>query len=78
VLANRETQLQIELRQMTASVGLVMALGGGWNAQMPTPKELIAKPPKNQISPGAPATPVSAPAAPNPPPLNMQPPAGSQ
>lgn len=78
VLANRETQLQIELRQMTASVGLVMALGGGWNSQLPTPEELIAKPPKNQTSPGAPASPVSAPAAPNPPPLNTQPTAGSQ
>lgn len=78
VLTNRETQLQIELRQMTASVGLVMALGGGWNSQLPTPKELIAKPPKNQTSPGAPASPVSAPAAPNPPPLNTHPTAGSQ
>jgi NodT family efflux transporter outer membrane factor (OMF) lipoprotein len=36
VLTNRETEVQIQLRQMQASVSLVMALGGGWNvAQLP-------------------------------------------
>ena len=31
VLTNRETEVQIQLRQMTASVSLIMALGGGWD-----------------------------------------------
>jgi NodT family efflux transporter outer membrane factor (OMF) lipoprotein len=73
VLTNRETELQIELRQMTASVGLVMALGGGWNSQVPAYKELIAKPPKGQPAAGPPANAPNAPAAPNPPPLGGQP-----
>jgi NodT family efflux transporter outer membrane factor (OMF) lipoprotein len=36
VLTNRETEVQVQVRQMTASVSLVMALGGGWDvAQLP-------------------------------------------
>lgn len=31
LLSNREIEEQIQLRQMTASVSLVMALGGGWD-----------------------------------------------
>jgi NodT family efflux transporter outer membrane factor (OMF) lipoprotein len=31
LLSNRETDVQIQLRQMTASISLVKALGGGWN-----------------------------------------------
>lgn len=31
VLTNRETEVQIQLRQMTASVSPIMALGGGWD-----------------------------------------------
>jgi NodT family efflux transporter outer membrane factor (OMF) lipoprotein len=45
VLTNRETEVSIQLREMTASVLLVVALGGGWDERLPTPKELIAKPP---------------------------------
>jgi len=46
-LTNRQTELQIQLRQMTASVNLVMALGGGWDAsQLPQMKQLLASPPK--------------------------------
>jgi NodT family efflux transporter outer membrane factor (OMF) lipoprotein len=71
VLTSRETEVQIQLRQMSASVGLVMALGGGWNAsQLPTTAQLAAKQPK--ANPPGTATPDSAPqpiAAPNPPPL---------
>ncbi|MBV9441214.1 MAG: efflux transporter outer membrane subunit, partial [Acidobacteriaceae bacterium] len=37
VLTNRVTELQIELRQMVASVSLVMDLGGGWDpSRLPT------------------------------------------
>ncbi|MFY9925289.1 MAG: efflux transporter outer membrane subunit [Opitutaceae bacterium] len=42
VLTNRETALQIELREMNASVSLVMALGGGWDtSQLPGPKKVV-------------------------------------
>jgi NodT family efflux transporter outer membrane factor (OMF) lipoprotein len=70
LLTNRETELQIQLRQMTASVALIMALGGGWDqSQLPQMKEIIARPPKWQP---ANATPTAAPGPttpPNPPPL---------
>jgi NodT family efflux transporter outer membrane factor (OMF) lipoprotein len=37
VLTNQEAELQIQLRQMQASVSLVLALGGGWDVtQIPT------------------------------------------
>jgi NodT family efflux transporter outer membrane factor (OMF) lipoprotein len=42
VLTNRETALQIELREMSASVALVMALGGGWDTSLlPGPKKVV-------------------------------------
>jgi NodT family efflux transporter outer membrane factor (OMF) lipoprotein len=69
LLTNRQTEVQIELRQMTASVSLVMALGGGWdNRQLPSYKQLLAKPGK--WSPAGTAAPAGTSAAPNPPPLN--------
>jgi outer membrane protein TolC len=47
VLTSRQAEVQIQLRQMAASVGLVLALGGGWDAsQLPTPQQLSAKQPK--------------------------------
>ncbi len=47
VLSNRETQVQTQLRQMTASVSLIMALGGGWDAsQIPDYRKIMKKPPK--------------------------------
>lgn len=71
VLTSRETEVQIELRQMSASVGLIMSLGGGWDAsQLPTTEQLTAKQPK--VSPTGRTSPASAVqpiAAPNPPPL---------
>jgi NodT family efflux transporter outer membrane factor (OMF) lipoprotein len=69
LLTNRQTEVQIELRQMTASVSLVMALGGGWdNTQLPAAKQLLAKPAK--WSPPSAAAPSGAQGTPNPPPLN--------
>jgi NodT family efflux transporter outer membrane factor (OMF) lipoprotein len=45
LLTNQRTAVTLEMEQMTASVQLIKALGGGWNAsQLPTPKELVAKP----------------------------------
>ncbi len=71
LLTNRETELQIQLRQMTASVSLIMALGGGWgNTELPNIKQLTAKQPNsssNASSPNATSQPL---AAPNPPPLS--------
>ncbi|MGA8025628.1 MAG: efflux transporter outer membrane subunit [Bryobacteraceae bacterium] len=70
VLTNRETELQIQLREMTASVSLIMALGGGWDSsQLPGVKELTAKLKASQgASPNTGNQ--QAVAAPNPPPLN--------
>ncbi len=70
VLTNRETELQIQLRQMTASVALIMALGGGWDAsQLPNVKQLTAKQSKQSSgNPDSNASPQAI-AAPNPPPL---------
>jgi NodT family efflux transporter outer membrane factor (OMF) lipoprotein len=68
LLGNRETQVQAQLRQMTSSVALIMALGGGWDAsQLPNYDQLLKKPGK--WSPGGPPLPSGAntPAAPNPP-----------
>jgi NodT family efflux transporter outer membrane factor (OMF) lipoprotein len=73
VLSNRETEVTIQLRQMTASVQLVTALGGGWDAsELPKMKDLLVKQPK--WTPNGPAQspqPVAV-TAPNPPPLNSQ------
>lgn len=74
VLTNRETELQIQLRQMTSSVGLIMALGGGWDvAELPQMKDLTAKTTKANAGNSANNTTAQAIAAPNPPPLNPSP-----
>ncbi|MBV9766748.1 MAG: efflux transporter outer membrane subunit [Acidobacteriaceae bacterium] len=69
VLTNRETELQIQLRQMTASVSLIMALGGGWDiSELPKVNALTAK--QAKWTANGPAQPnAAAVAAPNPPPL---------
>jgi NodT family efflux transporter outer membrane factor (OMF) lipoprotein len=68
LLTNRQTELQIQLRQMTASVSLVMALGGGWDpAELPNYKQLLTNPPK--WSPAGPAPPAAPSAPANPPAL---------
>ncbi len=69
LLTNRETELQIQLRQMTASVQLVMALGGGWDTRLPNGRELLAKPPKWQPASATPAAKEGPNGSPNPPPL---------
>jgi NodT family efflux transporter outer membrane factor (OMF) lipoprotein len=44
LLTNQRTALNLRTQQMTASVQLVKALGGGWNAsELPTPKQLVTK-----------------------------------
>jgi len=45
-LVDRQTLVNLRTQQMTASVLLVEAVGGGWNAsQMPSPKQLVTKTP---------------------------------
>lgn len=55
LLTNQRVAVNLQMQQMTASVQLIKALGGGWNAsQLPSPKELVAKPqptPKPKPSP---------------------------
>jgi len=54
LLSNRESQVSSELRRMSASVSLVMALGGGWDPNsLPTMKDLTTKPPKPGPAPNA-------------------------
>jgi NodT family efflux transporter outer membrane factor (OMF) lipoprotein len=75
VLSNRETQVQTQLKQMTASVALILALGGGWDTdQLPHPRDLLARPgrwnPAGTAIPAgnvAPANPPNVPAIPLPP-----------
>ena len=46
LLSNQETEVSLRIQQMTASGGLIEALGGGWNAsQLPSPGQLIGKVP---------------------------------
>jgi NodT family efflux transporter outer membrane factor (OMF) lipoprotein len=52
-LSNERTAVGLQIRRMTASVGLIQALGGGWDSsQLPTGKELTPqKPPKIPTTP---------------------------
>jgi NodT family efflux transporter outer membrane factor (OMF) lipoprotein len=46
LLSNQETAVNLRIQQMTASGGLIEALGGGWDAsQLPSPPQLISKVP---------------------------------
>jgi len=46
LLTNQQTAVNLRIQQMTASVQLIEALGGGWDAsQLPTPSSLIAHSP---------------------------------
>jgi NodT family efflux transporter outer membrane factor (OMF) lipoprotein len=46
LLSNQEVAVNLRIQQMTASGGLIEALGGGWNAsQLPSPAQLISKVP---------------------------------
>jgi outer membrane protein TolC len=46
LLTNRQAALNLRMQQMTASVQLIKALGGGWDAsELPTQKQLVTKTP---------------------------------
>lgn len=53
LLGNKETAVNLRIQQMTASVQLVEALGGGWNSsQLPTSQQIVQKtPPSNSPAP---------------------------
>ena len=43
LLTNQQTAVNLRMQQMTASVGLIEALGGGWDAsQLPTPQAIAS------------------------------------
>jgi len=51
LLGDQQTLATLHVEQMTASIELVQALGGGWNrTQLPTPKQVAEKPPKGTYS----------------------------
>jgi NodT family efflux transporter outer membrane factor (OMF) lipoprotein len=46
LLSNQEAAVTLRIQQMTASNGLIEALGGGWDAsQLPSPAQLVSKAP---------------------------------
>jgi hypothetical protein len=62
LLGNQQAAVNVRTLQMTASVQLIEALGGGWDAsQLPTAHQVISR--------SAPAAPATA-APPSPPPSN--------
>lgn len=67
VLSNRETQVQTQVKQMTASVSLILALGGGWDlSQLPRIQDMAGKHGQWSGASGT-AIPSGAVAPPNPP-----------
>jgi NodT family efflux transporter outer membrane factor (OMF) lipoprotein len=70
LLSNQVTQLQIQLRQMTSSVNLIMALGGGWEvSDLPQVREVSRSP--KQVSGASQTSPAADRVAPpNPPPVH--------
>ena len=53
LLSNKQTAVDLRIQQMTSSVQLIEALGGGWDAsQIPTPKQVL-----HQDSPPPPSPP---------------------
>jgi len=46
LLSNKQAAVNLRIQQMTASGGLIQALGGGWDAsQLPSPAQLVSKAP---------------------------------
>ncbi len=55
LLSDQQTALNLRIQRMTASVQLIVALGGGWDvAKLPSPKQIISKTPlpaQDSVSP---------------------------
>ena len=46
LLSDQQTAVNFRMQQMVAAVGLIKALGGGWNfSEIPSPKEVEIRPP---------------------------------
>jgi len=57
-LTNERTAVDLATRRMTSSVGLIKALGGGWNAdELPTPSEILSRQPIDEASAAQVSTP---------------------
>jgi NodT family efflux transporter outer membrane factor (OMF) lipoprotein len=51
LLSNQQSLTTLQVQEMTASVQLIEALGGGWDrSQMPTPVQVTQKPPKTETA----------------------------
>jgi NodT family efflux transporter outer membrane factor (OMF) lipoprotein len=51
LLSNQQTLTNLQIQEMTASVQLIEALGGGWDrSQLPTPAQVTAKPAKAETT----------------------------
>jgi NodT family efflux transporter outer membrane factor (OMF) lipoprotein len=51
LLSNQQSLAYLQVQQMTASVQLIQALGGGWDrTQLPTPAQVTQKPTKSETS----------------------------
>lgn len=68
-LTARETELGIQLRQLTASVNLINDLGGGWATSESGQTERLAQHPPNAGAAPQPPAENSGPGVPNPPPM---------
>lgn len=63
LLTNKQTAVNLRIQQMTSSVQLIEALGGGWDSsQLPTPRQLIAQSPQGAASSTAGPSTAGAPA----------------
>jgi hypothetical protein len=72
-LSARETELQIQLRELTASVTLINDLGGGWSrSDLDRTERMAQHPPDSGNEPQIPAE-NSGPALANPPPMPPDP-----
>lgn len=43
LLSNQQTAVNLQVQQMTSSVELILALGGGWDSSQPPPEQHVAK-----------------------------------
>lgn len=51
LLGNQQALATIQVQQMTSSVSLIEALGGGWDhSQLPTPRQLTQSPPHSETT----------------------------
>lgn len=61
LLSNQQTDVSLRVQQITASVQLMEALGGGWDvSRLPTPQQIISRD-SSVISPSPPPTTTTSP-----------------